>query len=170
MTHSDHRRDKGIYTQYIPTPLPEQLIIFGLGIWPSQVGELEVEIALTYKDENLRLGMLTEQTRYKQWFMKYEWFFFNHLYVHLKLFFIKVVTVRLAHQTAQWLEHLTKDSGGPGLNPGLVRHYFSHPATKEKPHHREQMVGHCPTPTTTPPHPQSPNGRVPVWYNFIYQT
>lgn len=47
------KRDKGIYTQYIPTPLPDQLIIFGLGIWPSQVGELEVEIALTYKDENL---------------------------------------------------------------------------------------------------------------------
>lgn len=61
------KRDKGIYTQYIPTPLPDQLIIFGLGIWPSQVGELEVEIALTYKDENLRLGMLTEQTRALCW-------------------------------------------------------------------------------------------------------
>lgn len=28
----------------------------------------------------------------------------------------------------QWIEHLIRDpSGGPGLNFGLVHHYFSHP-------------------------------------------
>lgn len=27
----------------------------------------------------------------------------------------------------QWIEYLIRDSGGPGLNFGLVHHYFSHP-------------------------------------------
>ena len=27
------------------------------------------------------------------------------------------------------VEHLTRDLGGPGSNPGLVCHYFSHPVT-----------------------------------------
>lgn len=30
-------------------------------------------------------------------------------------------------QRAQLVEHLTKDSGGPGSNPTLIHHYFSHP-------------------------------------------
>ncbi|XP_062617879.1 kelch domain-containing protein 2-like [Saccostrea cucullata] len=65
------RREEGIYSQYIPTPVPEQLIIFGLGKWPSQVGELEVEVALTYKDVHLCLGMFTEQTRALCWERKH---------------------------------------------------------------------------------------------------
>ncbi|XP_061173102.1 kelch domain-containing protein 2-like [Saccostrea echinata] len=65
------RREEGIYSQYIPTPVPEQLIIFGLGKWPSQVGELEVEVALTYKDVHLSLGMFTEQTRALCWERKH---------------------------------------------------------------------------------------------------
>lgn len=33
------------------------------------------------------------------------------------------------HQIAQLVEHLTRDSGGPGLNSCLVSNYFSHPVT-----------------------------------------
>lgn len=33
------------------------------------------------------------------------------------------------HQLAQFVEHPTTDSEGPGSNPCLVRHYFSHPIT-----------------------------------------
>lgn len=33
------------------------------------------------------------------------------------------------HQLAQFVEHPTTDSEGPGSNPSLVRHYFSHPIT-----------------------------------------
>lgn len=33
--------------------------------------------------------------------------------------------------SAQWLEHLTKGSGGQGLNPGLLCQYFSHPVTSK---------------------------------------
>lgn len=32
-------------------------------------------------------------------------------------------------QIAQTVEHLTRNSGGPGSNPGLVGNYFSHPAS-----------------------------------------
>lgn len=32
-------------------------------------------------------------------------------------------------QMAQLVDHLTRDSGGLCLNPGLVSHYFSHPVT-----------------------------------------
>lgn len=85
--------------------------------------------------------------------------FYCHLYTHLKLFFVKFWQsdwLKYQHQIAQWLEQLTKDLGGPGVNRGLVRRFISYLVAKAKPCHRESMVGHCLT--TTLAHP--PDGQI----------
>lgn len=96
--------------------------------------------------------------------------FYCHLYTHLKLFFVKVLTVRLAQIPApdsSVVRATDQRFSGPrcrDCNRGLVRRFISYLVAKAKPCHRESMVGHCLT--TTLAHP--PDGQITCLVYLFY--
>ena len=65
-----------MHYQYLTVPLPDQIIVFGIGDWPKVDNSNSVEVVVSYKDDVITIGKITKQKRYEKRILKISSFVF----------------------------------------------------------------------------------------------
>ncbi|RVE57156.1 hypothetical protein OJAV_G00213600 [Oryzias javanicus] len=61
------KSNRKCFQAYVPLPLPQQLIVFGLGDWPCKETNLSVEVVVSEKVEAQEIGTLSSEKKCLTW-------------------------------------------------------------------------------------------------------